>query len=317
MSMFNTLPSLEGLRYFEAAARFLNFTRAAEDLYLTQSAVSQKIQALEEQLGYPLFYRLPRGLRLTANGECLYASVRQALGILRDTLHQIGDESLDGALKLRTMPSFATKWLLPRLASFTELYPNIELQIDAELALPNFNNDEIDIAVTPIWTDNPRLHQVFLFDDLVYPVASPYLLQRIKLDSYAELASTQLLHDSMPQDAYSTYWDGFLARLGQFDLGLKGGSSYSRADLVIQAACAGQGVALGRHSLCEKDLEMGLLVRPFKDVLQDGKIWLTCPQEYSDRPRIQAFTSWLQQEVSLHLKQRDALLQGARIHKLR
>lgn len=317
MTNFKSLPSLEGLRYFEAAARHLSFTRAAGDLFLTQSAVSQKIQALEEQLGYPLFYRLPRGLRLTSNGERLYASVRQALTCLSETLHQIGDETLDGALKLRIMPSFATKWLLPRLAAFSERYPKIDLQIDADLALPDFKNDGVDITVTPIWVDNQRLDQQHLFDDLVYPVASPQLLARVKLESYEDLSHVQLLHDSMPQAAYSTNWDAFLARLGRYDLGLRGGSGYSRADLVLQAACAGQGVALGRHSLCAADLEAGLLVRPFADVIQDGKVWLTCPREYSTRPRVQAFADWLKMEVKQHLKERDKMLKGVRIHKMR
>ena len=313
----NTLPSLEGLRYFEAAARHLSFTRAANDLFLTQSAVSQKIQALESQLGFPLFYRLPRGIRLTANGERLYQGVSTALELLSQTLHQIGDESPDGALKLRVMPSFAAKWLMPRLSSFSESYPNIQLQIDTDLTPPDFKNDEVDIAISPLWTDNRHLSQQFLFDDRIFPVMAPALLASSGLRDYNDLAKTQLLHDSMPHAAYSTHWQGFLARLGHFELELKSGSSYSRADLVLQAACAGQGIALGRLSLCEAELNSGALIRPFPDVLEDGKIWLTCPQKYRDRPRVQLFTTWLQQEVADHLKKRDQLLSDAVTHKLR
>lgn len=315
MKRHNTLPPLEGLRYFEAAARQLNFTRAARDLCLTQSAVSQKIQSLEEYLGYPLFYRLPRGLRLTSNGERLYASVVQAFNILNDTLHQIGEESEAGALKLRIMPSFASKWLVPRLASFSERYPHIDLQIDADLTMPDFKNDDVDLAVTPFWVDNRRLSQQHLFDDLIYPVASPSLRARCQLQRYQDLEQVQLLHDSMPQAAYSTNWDAFLAGLGYFDLAVGRGSSYSRADMVLQAACAGQGVALGRHSLCAGDLADGLLCRPFPDVVQDGRVWLTCPKEYLERPRVRAFAGWIQDEVQLHLEERKRLLAGARIHK--
>jgi len=311
----NTLPPLEGLRYFEAAARQLNFTRAARDLCLTQSAVSQKIQSLEDYLGYPLFYRLPRGLRLTSNGERLYASVVQAFTILSDTLHQIGDETEEGALKLRIMPSFASKWLVPRLASFSQRYPRIDLQIDADLTMPDFKNDGVDLAVTPFWVDNRRLSQQHLFDDVIYPVASPSLCARHNLQDYQDLKHVQLLHDSMPQAAYSTNWDAFLAGLGYFELELTRGSSYSRADMVLQAACAGQGVALGRHSLCAADLADGVLCRPFADVVQDGRVWLTCPKEYLERPRVRAFASWLRDEVQAHLKERKQLLAGARIHK--
>ncbi|WP_372965929.1 LysR substrate-binding domain-containing protein [Marinobacter sp.] len=316
MNRPNALPPLEGLRYFEAAARHLNFTRAAGDLYLTQSAVSQKIQSLEDHLGYPLFYRLPRGLRLTSNGERLYISVCQAFGILSETLHQIGDETLQGALKLRTMPSFATRWLIPRLASFNKLHPEIDLQIDADLSMADFKDDGVDLAVTPYWVDNQRLNQQHLFDDLVYPVASPHLLSQLTLTNYQDLTTTHLINDSMPRASYSTNWDAFLARLGHFDLELRGGSGYSRADMVLQAACAGQGIALGRHSLCASDLKAGQLVRPFPDVIQDGQVWLSCPREYLNRPRVSVFAEWLKTEVRQHLEEREHLLAGATIHKL-
>ncbi len=302
------LPSLEGLRYFEAAARHLSFTRASQDLFLTQSAVSQKIQALEQHLGYPLFHRLPRGLRLTSHGERLYAGVAEALSLIGATLHQIGDEALAGTLKVRVMPSFATKWLLPRLAAFNRAFPDIQLQVDANLAPPNFKGGEVDLAVTSIWTDDARLAQRHLFEDLIYPVASPALLARCPLHDYADLAGTTLLHDSMPHAAYSTNWDAFLSRQGRYDVDTRGGCGYSRADLVLQAACSGQGVALVRHSLCADDLRQGILCRPFADVLHDGQVWLVYPQDYVERPRVQAFAEWLQAEVGQHLQDRQALL---------
>lgn len=242
--MSRALPSLEGLRYFEAAARHLSFTRASQDLFITQSAVSQKIQALEQHLGYPLFHRLPRGLRLTSHGERLYTGVAEALGLIGATLHQIGDEALAGTLKVRVMPSFATKWLLPRLTAFNQAFPQIQLQVDADLATPSFKGDEIDLAVTSIWTDDARLAQRHLFEDLIYPVASPALLERCPLHDYADLSGTTLLHDSMPHAAYSTNWDAFLSRQGRYDISTRGGCAYSRADLVLQAACSGQGEAL-------------------------------------------------------------------------
>lgn len=308
MSSSRLLPSLEALRYFEAAARHLSFTRASQDLFLTQSAVSQKIQALEQHLGYPLFHRLPRGLRLTSRGERLYTGVAEALGLIGATLHQIGDEALAGTLKVRVMPSFATKWLLPRLAAFNQAFPDIQLQVDADLALPSFKGDEVDLAVTSVWTDDARLAQRHLFEDLIYPVASPALLERCALHDYRDLAGTTLLHDSMPHAAYSTNWDAFLSRQGRYDIDTRGGSAYSRADLVLQAACSGQGVALMRHSLCADDLRQGTLVRPFADVQYDGHVWLVCPHDHLERPRIKAFGDWLLAEVASHLQERRELL---------
>ena len=306
--MSRALPSLEGLRYFEAAARHLSFTRASQDLFITQSAVSQKIQALEQHLGYPLFHRLPRGLRLTSHGERLYTGVAEALGLIGATLHQIGDEALAGTLKVRVMPSFATKWLLPRLTAFNQAFPQIQLQVDADLATPSFKGDEIDLAVTSIWTDDARLAQRHLFEDLIYPVASPALLERCPLHDYADLSGTTRLHDSMPHAAYSTNWDAFLSRQGRYDISTRGGCAYSRADLVLQAACSGQGVALVRHSLCAEDLRQGILRRPFTDFLSDGQVWLVCPQDYVERPRVQAFIEWMIDEVERHLLERRELL---------
>ncbi len=221
---------------------------------------------------------------------------------------RLGDEALAGTLKVRVMPSFATKWLLPRLTAFNQAFPQIQLQVDADLALPGFKGDEIDLAVTSIWTDDARLSQRHLFEDLIYPVASSALLERCPLHDYADLANTILLHDSMPHAAYSTNWDAFLSRQGRYDINTRGGCAYSRADLVLQAACGGQGVALVRHSLCADDLRQGILQRPFADVLHDGQVWLVCPQDYVERPRVQAFSEWILGEVGRHLQERRELL---------
>lgn len=302
--MSRALPSLEGLRYFDAAARHLSFTRASKDLFLTQSAVSQKIQALEQELGYELFYRLPRGLRLTHRGERLHIGVDQALRLLGMTLHQIGDEELSGTLKVRVMPSFASKWLLPRMPSFNQAYPGIQLEVEADLSTPNFNSDGVDLAISCAWTDNAKLSQLHLFDDLVYPVASADLLARLEIKDYGDLCQTILLHDSMPHAAYSTNWDAFFSRHSRYDINTRGGCSFSRADLVLQAACDGQGVALMRHSLCAKEIANGTLVRPFPEVMQDGQVWLVHPSIHEDRPRVQALKKWIKSEVEQHLSQR-------------
>lgn len=308
MSTSHRLPSLEALRYFEVSARYASFTHAAQELCLTQSAVSQKILALEACLGYPLFLRLSRGLRLTDKGQHLFTGVAAAFDLLKDTLSTVQDEAIEGTLKVRVMPSFATKWLLSRLPRFSAAYPRVRLLIDADMMQPNFKGDEVDVAVTCEWTDNARLMQQHLFDDMSYPVISPELQRTVCLRDYADLARTHLLHDSMPNANYSTNWDAFFTHLGRFDIDTMGGSSFSRADLVIQAACAGQGVSLSRHSLCAQDVAEGRLVRPFTDVIEEGSVYLACPKEYGERPRVAAFMAWIAEEANAYVQCRKTQL---------
>lgn len=302
------LPPLESLRYFEAAARHGSFTRAARELCLTQSAVSQKILALEDRLGYRLFERLPRGLRMTVEGDKLFSGVSAAFEQLLATVGAIGDEALEGTIKVRAMPSFATRWLMPRLARFDAAHPQIQLDIDASIGRTDFRVEAVDVAVSCEWSDDARLLQLPLFDDLSYPVASPALLARQPLGDYADLVAPRLLHDSMPQADYSTSWDGFFARLGRFDIPTRAGAAFSRADMVIQAACAGHGVALARHSLVADEIERGLLVRPFADVMAEGTVYVVCPHQTAERPRVAALIEWLQREAAEHVAAREAVL---------
>lgn len=308
MTTSRRLPPLESLRYFEAAARHGSFTRAAHELCLTQSAVSQKILALEDRLGYRLFERLPRGLRITTEGDKLFSGVSAAFEQLRATVGTIGEEALEGTIKVRAMPSFATRWLMPRLARFAVAHPQIQLDIDADITRTDFRVEDVDVAVTCEWTDDTRLQQLPLFDDVSYPVASPALLARQPVADYTDLVAPRLLHDSMPHANYSTSWDGFFARLGRFDIPTRGGAAFSRADMVIQAACAGQGVALARHSLVADEIAHGQLVRPFADVMAEGTVYVVCPRQTAGRPRIAAFIYWLQCEAAEHVAARGALL---------
>lgn len=302
------LPPLEGLRYFECIARHGSITQAANELCLTQSAVSQKLLALEQRIGLPLFLRLPRGLRLTEEGEKLFDAVSQALTLLRQGLQTLRAEAPAGPLKVRVMPSFATKWLLPRMSDFSRQYPGIQLLVDADMARSNFNADEVDIAVTCEWTDNSRLVHQHLLDDVSYPVASTELVQRLNLRSCADLSKAFLLQDSMPQANYSTNWDMYFQQVGFRPVKRTAGPAFSRADLVLQAAISGQGVALSRHSLCAEDLLHGRVIRPLEGVMQEGPIYLVYPREFASRQRVAAFMTWMQQQAAMHLQQQRQAL---------
>lgn len=308
MAAPHRLPSLEALRYFECAARWGSITQAAHELCLTQSAVSQKILALEARLGYPLFQRLPRGLRLSEEGQRLYEGVAAAFDLLRDTLQTLRAEEVEGPLKVRVMPSFATKWLLPRMGAFASHYPGIQLLVDADMTQANFKGDEVDVAVSCEWTDNARLTQLHLFDDVSYPVASPGLVHALDLCEYTDLARALLLQDSMPHANYSTNWDAYFQRVGRHDFRAVAGPAFSRADLVLQAACAGQGVALVRHSLCADDLSAGRLLRPLPGIMTEGPLYLVCPQEFARRPRVAAFIAWMLEQARAHLCERESML---------
>jgi LysR family transcriptional regulator, glycine cleavage system transcriptional activator len=294
------LPPLNQLEAFEASARHLSFTKAADELALTQSAVSRQIGALEAHYGLPLFRRLHRALRLTDEGQTLFRAVGEVLG----QLHQVG-----GTLKrdrraktvvVTTTPGFAGLWLIPRLASFTVARPDVDVRISAVYSLVNLDRDGVDLAVRYQSEDAAGEGAELLFGEVVLPVCSPRLLRdpARPLKAPEDLRHHVLLHLDSGPGADMQDWPIWL-RAMKLD-GLKAASvlHFSQFDQLINAAINGQGVALGRSPLLRQLLRERKLVAPFKkSVASPRSYYLVQSAAAARKPEVQDFAAWLRAEV--------------------
>ncbi|WP_415774326.1 transcriptional regulator GcvA [Paraburkholderia sp. J7] len=252
------LPPLNALRAFDASARHLNFRLASEELGVTQGAVAQQVRVLEEALNLPLFARGPRGLALTTEGHTYFTAVQRALTIVADATEALNRRST--SLTISTTPSFASKWLIPRLAEFAETHPEIDVRIIADATLCNFKSDGVDIAVRlgkPPFAKG--LVSDLLFPLQVFAVASPQLLKHdCPVRMIADLENYVLLHDS------HDLWPEFFNALGYANgIDTLKGPRFSQSSLAIDAAIAGQGVALTSEHLVARDIAAGRLQRLF------------------------------------------------------
>jgi LysR family glycine cleavage system transcriptional activator len=293
------LPNLDSLRFFAVAARHLNFTRAGREMGISQSAMSQQIGRLEEAVGFRLFNRQARGLTLTAKGERLLGAVRDGLGRIQHTLQELDDTSPREIMTVRTLPSIASRWLMPRVKKFREFAPELSFRVEAEIALPDFLNDGVDVAIIYGKTDHPEWDQTFMFNDAIIPVCAPSFLEEHPIETPADLDGQYLMHDSIPHGIYSTNWDDWFARLGMSPPRYGRGLSFSTAYLVSQSAVTGQGVALTRFSLVADELEDGSLVRLFDHVIYEDGFYVACPKSSLKRIAIQRFYEWILQESAV------------------
>ncbi|GJL83322.1 MAG: glycine cleavage system transcriptional activator [marine bacterium B5-7] len=290
--MRRRLPSLNGLKSFEAAARFLSFTRAAESLFVSQAAVSHQIKSLEEQLGVSLFRRSVRSLELTDAGRRLYPKVQQAFDLMEEGVRALKARTDRQQLTISVLPSFASGWLVRRLARFTNAYPGIQVRIDPSSRLSNFLTDDIDVGIRYGLGDYQELVSEHLMDEDLFPVCSRNLAQT--LDTPEDLAGVTLLHD----DGHGQ-WNTWLKAQGIDSFDVTHGPVYTDSNMVIQAAIEGHGVALARSGLSRDALVDGRLVQPF-DFSMPSKFayYLVYPKEYAQRSDVQAFSDWMKEEIA-------------------
>lgn len=297
------LPSLNALRAFEAAARHLSFTRAAAELNVTQTAVSHQIKGLEEQLGVQLFRRLPRGLLLTEEAQRYAPALRAAFEQIAAATEQLSTSRAAGPLTLSTVPSFAAKWLVPRLGRFRDAHPEIDLRISASLRLVDLVREDFDVAIRMGRGDYPGLRVDALFGEVMFPVCSPHLLAGPKpLSRPEDLRHHVLLHDvDVSASAFTAVpqaWRLWLERAGVQGIDVERGPVFQDSAMLLDAAAEGQGVALGRSALVAADLAAGRLVKPFDISLPfELTYYLVCPEATADRPKIAAFRAWLLAEA--------------------
>ncbi len=292
--MSRRLPPLKSLRAFESAGRHLSFTRAADELFVTQAAVSHQIKSLEDFLGVPLFVRRNRKLLLTDEGQSYWPKIRDIFEILTNATEQIKAQGASGALTVSVVPTFATVWLVPRLSLFNRQYPDIEVRLKASDEAVDFVREDIDVAIYYERGDYPGMHSQTLLSEQLTPLCSPTLLEgECPLRSPKDLIHHTLLHDGSTSD-----WRRWLKYAGVKGVNLNHGPVFSHTSMVQQAAIYGQGVAMGHSVLSQADVSAGRLVQPFELTLEsDFSYDLVCPKESAQRPKIKAFCDWITETV--------------------
>jgi LysR family glycine cleavage system transcriptional activator len=287
------LPSLNGLRAFEAAARHLSFTLAAAELNVTQTAISHQIRRLEQELGLPLFVRRNRALALTPQAAAYLRGIRAAFNDLRLATDRLKRKDNDQVLTVSTLASLAAKWLLPRLSAFQEAHPGIDVRITTSPALVDFKSGDVDAAIRYGRGQWPGLRADWLMADKMFPVCSPALLQGSKpLKCPEDLRDHVLLHTS---NANYDDWRLWLTAAGlPADFSKQPGVTFDLIFMTVQAAIDGLGVAMGRTAYVQEDIAKGRLVVPFNIAFPvDAGFYLVSPAGRNDPPKLAAFRQWL------------------------
>lgn len=300
--------SLDGLRAFEAVARRLSFSAAAEELHLTQSAISRQIKALETELGAPLFNRGTRKVELTAAGVLLRQAVLPALDGIDRAVRQIRVAQGRRAVSVSTFASFATLWLLPRLAGFQQQHPDIDIRISATDQRVDMDDPEVDVALRYDDPDSVPAEAEPMFGEVLTPAASPWLVQQAAggqlppLRSAADLAGHALLEeDDHHPSASNLSWLRWLALQGLTGLAPRRWIYLNYTHQQVQAALAGQGVALARMAMVHDVLARGELVEPFGATGRVGapfSYWLIALPGARLRPELRAFLAWVRGEAA-------------------
>jgi len=295
------LPSLDFLRGFEAAGRRLSFTLAAEELFVTQSALSRQVKALEDALGVPLFERKHRALALTKTGAQFHNLVSEKLREIAQAADAIGAPRDDHRLTVSTTVGFASLWLIPRLPEFRAVSPDTEVYVSADDRVVDLSRGDVDIAIRYLADASAYENVLPLFGERLLPVASPSLVKRgPPLRKPADLAKHVLLHFDDPEGRVPWInWQAWLAANGAAGLKPAGAMRFSLYDQVVRAAADGHGVALGRVPLMSGFLENGQLVAPFGKRYDAPRGYFAIPAPHAaQRPEVRVFLDWLRKQAA-------------------
>jgi LysR family glycine cleavage system transcriptional activator len=299
--MGRNLPSLDLLRGFEAAARTLSFTKAAGELFITQSAVSRQIKALEEHLGVTLFQRMNRALLLTDAGQTLYRTASLVLSLVEESVAKLSDAASGSMVTVTASVSFSALWLVPRLTGFRQAHPEIDVRISADNEIVNLQRERIDLAVRFSKLEAAPQNAIRLFGEEVFPVCSPSVLRdRTKpLRKPEDLAKQVLLHIDDPDGRWPWLnWSQWLTALNLPALKPAGSLRFSHYDQLIRAAVDGEGVALGRTPLVRALIDNGQLAAPFdRRTVSSREYFIVTSPESAARSEVGHFVAWLVQEA--------------------
>lgn len=285
---------MSAVRVFEAAARHRSFTRAAEELGMTQAAVSYQIKMLEDRVGAPLFVRQPRQVVLTEKGEELAPAVTEAFDALRAAFASM-EESVQSVLSITTLSTFASNWLVPRLGRFQQLHPGISVQISVAQQVLDLGQSEFDLGIRSGDGDWPGLEGHLLFPNEFTPVCSPELIRGAELKEPADILNFPIIS---PSDPWWKDWFS-VAGLHDIDLSRRRDNSLGIQQFEGMAAMAGQGFALINPYFFPADLAAGRLVQPFDLMATTSRgYWLVYPKARRRSPKIEAFRDWILNEAA-------------------
>lgn len=297
------LPPLNALRAFEAAARRLSFTKAAEELSVTPGAISQHIRQLEDYAGTPLFKRTGRSVLLTDAAQAALPMVRDAFDQIAEAGRLMQAPARKGRVMVSSAPSFASKWLAPRLDRFHSIYPDIEAWVSADSGLTDFTTADADFAIRYGAGDYDGLKAEKMLDETVLPVCSPQLLEGVDaIRTPQDLAKHTLIHDESAEvDPSCPDWSSWLKARGVGDVvdGTRG-PRFNQSALAIEAAATGRGVVLAKLAIASADIASGRLVAPFADgsISVDYGYWLVWPKGRHQGEDVRAFIKWVKAEAA-------------------
>lgn len=290
--MSKTIPSLNALRAFVAAGRHGNLKDAADELFVTPSALSHQIRNLEESLDVQLFNRTKAGLSLTQAGELIYSDMAAAFEQIGQAVARLNRKSQEELLNVSMLSTFAMRWFIPRLSSFQKQHPEIEVRISTSVSQVDFVREDMDCAIRSGRGNWPGLHAEYLFAETFTPVCSPDLAKSLK--SPEDLGNHTLLHARLRPDD----WHVWLGAVGAGDIWLRQEQMFETRNFAIQAAVDGVGIAIVDPSLVAEEIRAGRLVVPFPQTLADeSAYYLVYPEKYAGVPRVQAFQAWLLEQV--------------------
>ncbi|PSJ23196.1 LysR family transcriptional regulator [Halomonas sp. ND22Bw] len=289
------------MKVFAVSARHLSFTRAAEELHVTTGAVSQQIKQLEDRLGFKLFRRLPRCLALTEEGRRLASVVDEAYQAVGLEVKRLRSGVMSGIIRMRVVPSFLNKWLMPRLPRLQARFPDIELHILSEDSSISLREGEFDLALDLNDGHYPGMSITPLMEETIFPVCAPSLMRgRPPLRRPGDLAWYPLLHDVTAWRGSHDYgeWEHYLQAISAPDVNVRRGYTFNRNHLTMEAALAGMGVAIARQTLITSELDTGALVAPFDQRVATGMHYgiVHAAGSLDDR-RICAVHDWLLEEA--------------------